>query len=344
MKINLDLPLLEKIFNIDSPTGYTKGIIDYLEEVVKELGYPTERNKKGNLIITVKGKNDYTLGLSAHVDTLGLMVRSIMPSGHLRFTMIGGLLLPTLDGEYCRVHTRDGKVYTGTILSTSPSVHVYKDSRSKTRDEDNMYIRLDENVKNKKDTLALGINNGDIVAVEPKFTFTESGYIKTRFLDDKASVFILLTYLRMLKEEEKTPECTLKVIFTTYEEVGHGASQVPDMDELLAIDMGCIGTDLECTEEQVSICAKDAGGPYDYEMTSKLIELAKENKLNYAVDIYPFYSSDATAALRAGADIKGALIGAGIHASHGMERTHVEGIINTIKLIEVYVDSIKKDN
>ena len=342
--MKLDLALLEKIFNIDSPTGYTKDVIDYLDEVIKELGYQTQRNKKGNLIVSVKGEKDYTLGLSAHVDTLGLMVRSIMPNGHLRFTMLGGLLLPTLDGEYCRIHTRGGKVYTGTILSTSPSVHVFKDSRSKSRDEDNMYIRLDENVKTKKDTLDLGISNGDIVAVDTKFQFTESGYVKTRFLDDKASVFILVTYLQRLKEENKIPACNLKIVFTTYEEVGHGASQMPDIDELLAVDMGCIGTDLECTEEQVSICAKDSSGPYDYEMTSKLIELAKENKLNYAVDIYPFYSSDASAALRGGADIKAALIGAGIHASHGMERTHIEGIINTIKLIEAYVDSIKKHN
>ncbi|MBQ8293024.1 MAG: M42 family metallopeptidase [Bacilli bacterium] len=340
--MKLDLQLLENIFNIDSPTGFTKNVIDYLDTEIKNLGYSTERNKKGNLIVSVKGESDYTLGLSAHVDTLGLMVRSVMSNGHLRFTMLGGLLLPTLDGEYCKVYTRDGKVYTGTILSTSPSVHVFKDSRSKTRDEDNMYIRLDENVKSKKDTLDLGINNGDIVAVEPKFIFTESGFVKTRFLDDKASVFILVTYLQRLKEQGKVPACNLKIMFTTYEEVGHGASQVPYLDELLAVDMGCIGTDLSCTEDQVSICAKDASGPYDYEMTSKLIELAKKENINYAVDIYPFYSSDATAALRGGADIKAALIGPGIHASHGMERTHVEGIINTIKLIESYVDNINK--
>lgn len=339
--MKLDLPLLEKIFNIDSPTGYTKDVIDYLDSFIKDLGYETTRNKKGNLIVSVKGEKDYTLGLSAHVDTLGLMVRSIMPNGHLRFTMLGGPILPTFDGEYCRVHTRSGKVYTGTILSTSPSVHVFKDSRSKPRDDDNMYIRLDENVKSKKDTLELGISNGDIVAVDTKFQFTESGYVKTRFLDDKASVFILVTYLQRLKEQNKIPACNLKIIFTTYEEVGHGASQIPELDELLAVDMGCIGTDLDCTEEQVSICAKDSSGPYDYEMTSKLIELAKKEKLNYAVDIYPFYSSDASAALRGGADIKAALIGAGIHASHGMERTHIEGIINTIKLIEAYIDSLK---
>ena len=214
--MKLDLPLLEKIFNIDSPTGYTKDVIDYLDSFIKDLGYETTRNKKGNLIVSVKGEKDYTLGLSAHVDTLGLMVRSIMPNGHLRFTMLGGPILPTFDGEYCRVHTRSGKVYTGTILSTSPSVHVFKDSRSKSRDDDNMYIRLDENVKSKKDTLELGISNGDIVAVDTKFQFTESGYVKTRFLDDKASVFILVTYLQRLKEQNKIPACNLKIIFTTY--------------------------------------------------------------------------------------------------------------------------------
>ena len=340
--MKLDLQLMEKIFSIDSPTGFTHNVIDFLEQYINELGYETEKNKKGNLIVSVKGETDYTVGISSHVDTLGMMVRSIMPNGHLRITNLGGLLFPTLDGEYCRIHTRSGKVYSGTILSTSPSVHVYKDSRSKTRDEDNMYIRLDEKVTSKKDTIALGIDNGDFVAIDTKFEFTESGYVKTRFLDDKASVFILVTYLQRLKEMKKTPKCNLKVIFTTYEEVGHGASQVPVIDELLAVDMGCIGTDLSCTEEQVSICAKDGSGPYDYKMVSKLIELAKKEEINYAVDIYPFYSSDASAALRGGADIKGALIGPGIHASHGMERTHIEGIINTIKLVESYIDNINE--
>ena len=340
--MKLDLQLLEEIFRIDSPTGYTHDVIDFLDKYISDLGYQTEKNKKGNLIVSVNGKTDYTLGLSAHVDTLGLMVRSIMPNGHLRIINLGGILFPSLDGEYCRIHTRNGNVYTGTILSTSPSVHVYKDSRTKTRDDDNMYIRIDEKVSSKKDTLALGIDNGDFVAIDTKFEFTDSGYIKTRFLDDKASVFILVTYLQRLKEMNKIPECNLKILFTTYEEVGHGASQIPALDELLAVDMGCIGTDLSCNEEQVSICAKDASGPYDYQMVSKLISLAKKEEINYAVDIYPFYSSDASAALRAGADIKGALIGPGIHASHGMERTHIEGIINTIKLIESYVDNINK--
>ena len=334
-KLNIDL--MKEIFNVPSPSGFTHHAIDFLDNYISKLGYKTSRNQKGNLIVEVEGKTTNTLGLSAHVDTLGLMVRSIRGDGHLSFTTVGGILLPTVDGEYCTVHTRDGKTYSGTILSTSPSVHVYSDSRTKGRDINNMYIRLDEVVNSKNDTLKLGIGNGDFVTIDPKFTYTSSGYIKTRFLDDKASVFVLVELLKLLKEENIVPTDNLRIIFSTYEEVGHGAANIPSIDKLLVIDMGCIGLDLSCTEHQVSICAKDSSGPYDYKMTSELIQLAKDNELNYAVDVYPFYGSDGSAALSAGNDIKAALIGAGIHASHGMERTHYEGLLNTLKLVLLYI-------
>ena len=201
-----------------------------------------------------------------------------------------------------------------------------------------MCVRLDEVVYSANDTKKLGIETGDIIAIDPKFEITESGYIKTRFLDDKASAFLLLELLRYIKENNITLVDNLKVIFTTYEEVGFGASNIPNIDEMLAVDMGCIGLDLNCTEEQVSICAKDSGGPYDYDMVTNLINLAKENNINYAVDIYPFYSSDATASLKAGNDIKAALIGTGVAASHGMERTHKHGMENTFKLIKAYLN------
>ena len=337
MKTNLDLKLFERLMQIPSPTGYTKDVINFLDKFVSDLGYETSRNKKGNLIVHVKGLNDYTVGLSAHVDTLGLMVRSIKSDGSLAFTKLGGPLLATYDGEYCTVHTRDGKKYTGTVLSTSPSVHVFSDASKKERNEENMYIRLDEVVYSKNDTMKLGINNGDFISIDPKFTVTPSGYVKTRFLDDKASAFILLEVLKTLKNESITPKYNLEIIFSTYEEVGHGASSIPHVDELLAIDMGCIGSDLSCTEEMVSICAKDSSGPYDYDMTTSLVNLAKDNNLNYAVDIYPYYGSDASAALRGGNDIRCALIGAGIQASHGMERTHINGLTNTYKLIMAYI-------
>lgn len=336
--MELNYNLLEQIINIDSPTGYCNKVINYLETVVKELGFNYTKNQKGNLIVDVEGKSNYTIGLSAHVDTLGLMVRSINSDGTLKFTTLGGPLLNTYNAEYCKVYTREGKVYTGTILSTSPAVHVFPDSRSKELKEDTMCVRLDEVVYSRSDTQKLGIQTGDIIAIDPKFEITEKGYIKTRFLDDKASAFLLLELLRYLKEQNITPENNLKLIFSTYEEVGFGASNIPNINEMLAVDMGCIGLDLNCTEEQVSICAKDSGGPYDYDMITNLINTAKEKNISYAVDIYPFYSSDATASLRAGNDIKAALIGTGVAASHGMERTHKHGLENTFNLILGYLN------
>lgn len=336
--MELNYKLLEQIINIDSPTGYCNKVINYVAEIVKDLGYSYYKNQKGNLIVEVKGKSNYTKGLSSHVDTLGLMVRSINADGTLKFATLGGPLLNTYNAEYCKVYTREGKVYTGTILSTSPAVHVFPDSRSKELKEDTMSVRLDEVVYSRSDTQKLGIQTGDIIAIDPKFEITEKGYIKTRFLDDKASAFLLLELLRYLKENNITPEDNLKLIFTTYEEVGFGASNIPNIDEMLAVDMGCIGLDLSCTEEQVSICAKDAGGPYDYDMITNLINIAKEKNISYAVDIYPFYSSDATASLRAGNDIKAALIGTGVAASHGMERTHKHGMENTFNLILGYLN------
>lgn len=336
---NYILEIASKLINIDSPSGFTKNAVDYLEKEIKLLGFATEKTKKGNLIVTVQGKDqNYTLGLGAHTDTLGLMVRSIKPDGKLAITQIGSPSLPTLDGEYCRIITRDSKVYTGTILSTSPSKHVHPDSSTAQRTEDLMEVRIDEVVNSKEDTQKLGIQNGDIIAIDPKFTITDSGFIKSRFLDDKISTSALMGVLKYLKDNDIQPEHNIKIIFSTYEEVGHGSSWIPeDIDEFLAVDMGCIGLDLACTEQDVSICAKDSSGPYDYEMTTTLINLAKENNLRYAVDIYPAYSSDVSAALKGGNNIKGALIGPGVHASHGMERTHYDGVENTVKLILAYI-------
>ena len=327
-----------KLYAIDSPSGYTKNAINFLEEEAKKLGFETSRNQKGNLHILVKGKDSsYKVGVSGHVDTLGLMVRSINGDGTLRFTNIGGPLMPTLDGEYCRVITRDNKVYTGTILSTSPAAHVFKDASTAPRNADTMIVKIDEVVKSKKDVLDLGIMNGDIIAIDTKTTFTDSGFIKSRFLDDKISVCLMYEILNLVKENNIQFAHDTYFIITTYEEVGHGAANLPEINELLTCDMGCIGLDLACTEFDVSICAKDSGGPYDYDMVTKLIELAKKENCNYAVDIYPFYGSDVGAALHGGNNIKGALIGPGVASSHGMERTHIDAIESTIKLLIAYL-------
>lgn len=338
-KPEITIELLGELLSIHSPTGYTKHAIAFLKRKIEDLGYETRLNSKGNLLVEVKGQNtDITRGISAHVDTLGLMVRSINSDGTLKLTALGGPLTPTLDGEYCDIITRDQMVYSGTILSTSPSVHVFKDASSKKRDIDELIVKIDEKVTTKEDVLKLGIQNGDIVAYDPKFVYTDSGFIKSRFLDDKASVALLYSVLKALKDNNVVPQTNTTFIFSTYEEVGHGAAHIPsDITELLAVDMGCIGLDLACTEYDVSICAKDSSGPYDYEMTSRLINLAKENHLKFAVDIYPMYGSDGSAALRGGNDIKAALIGPGVASSHGMERTHEEALHNTFKLIMAYL-------
>ena len=331
--------IAQRLLAIDSPSGFTDGVIREAEQIAQDHSYATRRTNKGNLIVSVPGREKgKKVGLCAHVDTLGLMVRSITADGMLKITKVGGPILPTLDGEYCKIYTREGKVYTGTILSLSPAVHVYDDAATRPREEKELAVRIDEKVKSKEDVEALGICAGDYVCFDPKTTVTESGFLKSRFIDDKGSAACLLVLLRLMHFAKVRPRYDTEVCFTVHEEVGHGGATLPQVDELLAVDMGCVGDDLNCTEYQVSICAKDSNGPYDYEMVSRLVELARANGVDYAVDIYPHYGSDVAVAWKTGMDAKGALIGPGVHASHGMERTHFDGMKATIDLVSLYLE------
>lgn len=332
------ISILERIVNIPSPSGYTKEVMDFLTQEAWAMGYPVEHNNKGGIIIKVAGKSGEVLGLGAHGDTLGAMVRSVTKNGCLKIFPVGGYMMSTIEGEYCKIHCRrNGRTYTGTVLTTKPSVHVYDDCRTQERVAENMEIRIDEIVESDKEVEALGIGAGDYISFDPRFEYTPSGFIKSRHLDDKASVAVLMTFLKYLHETGKQPEKTLKIIFTNYEEIGHGASFIPsDIQEFLAVDMGALGDDLTGDETKVSICAMDSSGPYDYDMTNRLIQIAEELGLGYAVDIFPHYGSDVSAALRGGNNIRGALIGQGVHASHGMERTHIQGMMNTLALIKGY--------
>ena len=323
-----------------SPSGFTRQAVAVAQTIAHSLGYETRLSRKGNLTICVPGHDhSQTVGLCAHVDTLGLMVRSITDKGELLFTTVGGPSLPTLDGEYCTIFTRDGRRYTGTVLSLSPAVHVFDDARTRPRDIQNMYVRLDEKVRSADDVRALGIEVGDYIAYDAKTVFTESGFLKSRFIDDKGSVAILLTFLHWLKENGKSPRCNVEITFTVYEEVGHGgATFSPTLIELLAVDMGCVGLDLSCDEYTVSICAADSAGPYDYDMVTRLSNLARENHIPAVLDVYPHYSSDVAVAWKSGLDVPAALIGPGVQASHGMERTHVDAMLATLALVERYLD------
>ena len=331
------LEFAKKILEIPSPSGFTKDAMNFLIQESKKRGLSAELQKSGSLVVTLPGKTVNVLCLGAHVDTLGGIVRAINPDGTLRFSVLGGPILPTYDGEYCYIFTRTGKKYTGTFLSDSPAVHVYDNARTLERDIEHMHVRIDEVVHSRSDVEKLDISNGDFIALDPKTVILDSGYIKSRFLDDKLSVAILFGLIDYLQKEKITPEKTLKFVFSAYEEVGFGSSYIPECDEFIAVDMGCVGADLDGSEEKVSICAKDAKGPYDYDVTTRLINLAKDAKLDYAVDIFKHYSSDVSAALQAGNNFKGGLIGSGVAASHGMERSHINGVKNTLELLKLYV-------
>lgn len=333
------LSILKKLLDTPSPSGFTAQVMTLVAEEAAALNIPLSWNEKGGVILNVPGLDpSRTIGISAHVDTLGAMVRSIKANGTLRLTSVGGFAMHSIENEYCTIHTRSGKTYTGTILTSHPSVHVYPDARDFKRSEENMEVRIDELVSSKEDVLKLGISVGDFISFDARAVITPSGYIKSRHLDDKASVAALLGLLESIKREGWKPLYNLSFLISNYEEVGHGTAWIPgEINEMIAVDMGAMGDDLSCKETDVSICAKDSSGPYDYVMTGRLIELAEALAIPYAVDIYPMYGSDASAALRGGNNIRAALIGPGVHASHSMERTHKQAVVNTAKLLAAYV-------
>ena len=330
----------KKILSIDSPSGFTKEVADYVVNAYRALGYDATLTVKGGVLVAIGGKNkNDAVMLEAHIDTLGAMVTEIKGNGRLKVSPIGGMNANKAEAENCRVYTRFSGKYEGTLQLANASVHVNADYSDEKRKFNAMEVVLDEKVKSKEDTEKLGIMAGDIVCFDPRTVVTESGYIKSRFLDDKLSVGILLGYAKYLKEEGIEPERMIYHHITVYEEVGHGgAASIPEgVTEVISVDMGCVGDGLSCDETQVSICAKDSRGPYNYDVVTGLIKAAKENDIDFAVDVYPFYGSDADVALTAGYDIRHGLIGAGVYASHGYERSHKDGVENTFRLICAYL-------
>ena len=326
---------------IDSPSGYTAAAAKWVQEAFAQLGFDAQLTVKGGVLVDLGGKDENdALFLEAHADTLGAMVAQVKGNGRLRVTPLGGMNPNNAEAENVCIHTRDGKVIEGTCQLCNASVHVNGDYSSTSRTWAAMEIVLDEDVKSADDTRKLGIEVGDIVCFEPRTRRTPSGYLKSRFLDDKLSVGILLGLAKYLADEHITPARRVYAHITVYEEVGHGGSaSVPaGVTEAISVDMGCVGDGLQCTERQVSICAKDSGGPYSYDVTSRLIAAAKAEGADYAVDVYPFYGSDVEATLRSGVDIRHGLIGAGVYASHGYERSHIDGVHNSILVLKGYLN------
>lgn len=337
MDMNGIVARIEELCAIESPTGMTMAAADYVAGVLDALGVKNWMTRKGNVVAELGGEGA-PLALCAHVDTLGLMVSAIKPNGRLKFSHIGGISDNSIENENVIIHTRDGRAYEGTVQSIYASRHVFAGRDQCARDTDNMEIVIDEITHSAEETRALGIMNGDFVTLDPRTRVTESGFIKSRHLDDKACAALLLEFAARVKRGETKLGRKVYLMFSVYEEVSHGASAgLPaDVEDVLIVDMGCVGGDLEGDETRVSIDAKDAGGPYNYQMTTRLIELAKQHELEFAVDVFTSYSSDAATALRAGYDVRHALIGPGVFASHGYERTHVRALESTFRLIEAY--------
>lgn len=328
------------LLQIDSPSGMTRAAADHVIARFAALGYKAERTRKNGVLVCLGGKDqDDAILLEAHMDTLGGMVCEIKNNGRLKITNIGGLNANNVETENCRVITKSGRVIEGTAQLVNASIHVNGGYNDEKRTFDSIEIVLDEVVKNADDVRALGVRPGDFVCFDPRTRITESGYIKSRFLDDKLSVGIVLAYAKYLKDEHVTPDRAVYAHITSYEEVGHGGcTNVPQgVTEALVVDMGCVGEGLECDERMVSICAKDRSGPFDYDVTCGLVAAAEKMGASYAVDVYPFYSSDVATTLRAGYDVRHGLIGAGVYASHGYERSHVDGAISTLKVLVGYI-------
>lgn len=332
-----------ELLHIDSPTGYTEDAVAYVMQAFQELGYAPVKTTKGGVLVKLcdgdAAHQEDALLLEAHTDTLGGMVSRIKSNGRLEITKLGGMNANNAEAENVRVITKFQGDYGGTCQLIDASIHVNGKYDEIKRDWENVEIVLDENVKNAEDVKKLGIHIGDIVCFDPRTRITRDGYIKSRFLDDKFSVAILLGYAKYLKDQSCNPARPVYVHITVYEEVGHGGcASVPEgTSEAISVDMGCVGEGLDCTERQVSICAKDSHGPYAYDVVKGLIEAAKESGADYAVDVYPHYGSDVEATLSAGYDLKHGLIGAGVYASHGYERSHREGAENVLRLLLAYI-------
>lgn len=338
MKYTIDL--MTEILNITSPGGDTSESIDRLREEFNSLGIEVSETNKGAIFGTIKGREDGNERfISAHIDTLGAMVKEIKPNGRLKLSNIGGLSWNSVEGENVYIKTREGKIYTGTILPEKASVHVYSDLVTTTeRNEETVEVRIDEDVRTDVDTKELGIAVGDFVSFEPRVQVTESGYIKSRHLDDKACVAVMFAACKYLKDNGLIPKHTTHFFISNYEEIGHGVYAIPEkVSEMLALDIGTVGGKHTSDEKSVTIVAKDSRTPYDFGFRNRLVQLAEKNDIGYKVDVHYRYGSDASLSVLQGVDTNFACIGLGVDATHHYERTHKDGVENNIKLLIAYI-------
>jgi putative aminopeptidase FrvX len=338
---NYLIDFLVRLLNTPSPTGFSEAAIDLVEREFSAFPQlELSRTRKGALVAKWAGaKNDAPRALTAHVDTLGAMVKEIKSNGRLGLSRIGGLIWNAVETEGCWVHTRSGRGVRGSVLLTMASGHVHGGKVNDTvRNDDTMEVRLDARVSDPKGVRALGIEVGDFVSFDPRVEVTD-GFVRSRHIDDKACVATVLAAIKAMTEAGQSPAQTVIFHISNYEEVGHGASAgIPaDVHELVTVDMAAVGAGQTSDEFHVTLCVKDSGGPYHHGLSQKLRTLADEHKIPYKVDIYPYYGSDGEAFWRAGGDVAVALIGPGVDASHNYERTHTDALVATTNWILAYL-------
>jgi putative aminopeptidase FrvX len=335
------LDFLIGLLQTPSPTGFHERAIAYCARAFADLPLTLTHTRKGALLATWEGaSHNCPRGLTAHVDTLGAMVSRLKSNGRLKLTQLGGYSWGSVEGEGVTVFTRSGKELRGAILPVKASVHIYgSEAREFKRSEDEYEVRLDERTSSDKETRDLGIDVGDFVSFDPRVELSSSGFLRSRHLDDKAGVACIYAAVKALAEAGLEPAQRITIHISNYEEVGHGASSgwPSDLAELLTIDMAAAGGPQNSDEFAVGICAKDAGGPYHIDLTRRMTALAEEAGIPFKLDIYPYYGSDGEAFWRAGGDVTVALIGPGVDASHHYERTHVDSLTATARLIAEYL-------
>jgi len=330
----------EKYINMPSPIGFTIKAIEEIKSDFEKMGLETFITKKGALIGTLKGEDDSrAIALSTHIDTLGAMVKAIRNDGRLKMAKLGGGSFNAIEGENCTIFTRDGKTFRGSIVPDMASAHIYGAASSEEkRTEDNMAVRLDECVNSQGDVLQLGIQVGDIIAMDPRPEFTDSGFIKSRYLDNKAAVAIALTLIDKINSNNIVPKNTLHFVISNYEECGHGVSYLPENTHvLLSLDIAPVGKDQSSSEFKTTIAAKDNKTPYDYNLITELANIAKNNNIDYVIDVFNFYSSDSSQYIQNSRDLVFGLVGFGTDSTHHYERTHIKSIEETTKLLYLYL-------
>jgi len=333
------IELALSLCRIPSPTGYTKEAEAYVESALRSAGLAPARTAKGSVLCRVGGSGS-PLVLAAHIDTLGAVVRAVKDNGRLRYSRIGGYPDLNLVAETCVIHSRSGKRFTGTFQPVEASSHVNKKLGEGKMTDENVEILVDEVARKKDELRELGLAPGDIVSIDARPVLTEAGFLKSRHLDDKASAGILLALAELAASGSLALARETWLLFTTYEEVGHGGAVLPPgVEDIVSVDMGAVGEDLGCDEYNVSICAKDSAGPCDWDLTNALIGAARKAGCDFAVDVYPDYSADADVAMRSGHDLRHAILGPGVYASHGYERTHREAMANTLALLAEFLAS-----